>query len=308
MPGRLGLCPVCELPPNDSHEPVVPGPIEVWCPRCGNFKVTADALEALGPNSPYRWVLSGVLRQATEYKRSAPVVTAADVRAGLSEAAAPSRISDRIDLLLQLAHRRSPRIGEDAKIQLDSDYPAAFCKDGAELAGLLDVAHGLEYVGYMPAPEERTVQVGIFAGGYSRLDEVQRAVPGRGTQCFVAMWFHESMDRAYHEGIKLGIERAGGVALRMKELEHNGRIDDRLIAEIRRSRLVVADFTGHRRAVYFEAGFAEGLGIPVIWTCRKDKLKGAAFDTRQYNHIDWTTSEELATRLEARIRATAPLA
>ena len=34
--------------------------------------------------------------------------------------------------------------------------------------------------------------------------------------------------------------------------------------------LVVADFTGHRGGVYFEAGFARGLGIPVVWTCHKE--------------------------------------
>ncbi len=37
-------------------------------------------------------------------------------------------------------------------------------------------------------------------------------------------------------------------------------------------RFMIADFTGHRGGVYFEAGFAHGLGIPVIWTCREDQL------------------------------------
>ena len=58
----------------------------------------------------------------------------------------------------------------------------------------------------------------------------------------------------------------------MLEIEHSGKIDDRIIAEIRTAGLVVADFTGSRGGVYYEAGFASGLGIPVIWSCREDHL------------------------------------
>jgi nucleoside 2-deoxyribosyltransferase len=57
---------------------------------------------------------------------------------------------------------------------------------------------------------------------------------------------------------------------------------------IRVSRFVVADFTGQRGSVYFEAGFAVAIGLPVIWLCRKDQLADVHFDTRQYNFLTWT--------------------
>jgi nucleoside 2-deoxyribosyltransferase len=77
-----------------------------------------------------------------------------------------------------------------------------------------------------------------------------------------------------------------------------------IIADIRRSKFLIADFTGHRGGVYFEAGFALGLGLPVIWTCRKEELDKLHFDIRQYNFIDWETDGELQERLTNRIRAT----
>jgi hypothetical protein len=43
--------------------------------------------------------------------------------------------------------------------------------------------------------------------------------------------------------------------------------------------LLVADFTGQRGGVYWEAGFAQGLGIPVIRTCKSDELWKLHFDT-----------------------------
>jgi hypothetical protein len=68
----------------------------------------------------------------------------------------------------------------------------------------------------------------------------------------------------------------------------------------------VADFTGNREGVYYEAGFAQGLDIPVIWTVREDWLGKIHFDTRQYNHIHYRTPDELLRALKNRIMATIP--
>ncbi|MGZ9189558.1 MAG: hypothetical protein ACXW39_05830 [Nitrospira sp.] len=116
------------------------------------------------------------------------------------------------------------------------------------------------------------------------------------------------MMEVYKNGIARAIEKAGYKPFRIDEEEHVDRVDDRIIAEIRRSRFVVADFTSEpdkpRGGVYFEAGFAHGRGIPVIWTCREDMIdKQLHFDTRQFNHLVWSTSEDLCDRLKTRIEA-----
>ncbi len=98
--------------------------------------------------------------------------------------------------------------------------------------------------------------------------------------------------------------------VRIDGKDHNNKIDDEIIAEIRRSRFVVADFThgksGHRGGVYFEAGFAKGLNLAVIFTCREDLINEVHFDTRQYNHIVWTADnlDDFKKRLSQRISAT----
>ena len=146
----------------------------------------------------------------------------------------------------------------------------------------------------------------ITIDGYARLAELATKQINS-SQGFVAMWFDESLTEAYEKGIVPGIEDAGYKPLRIDKKEHANKIDDDIIAEIRRSRFVVADFTygdtGHRGGVYYEAGFAHGFNIPVFFTCRKDVMKEIHFDTRQYNHIDWETPEELRKRLSARISA-----
>ena len=51
------------------------------------------------------------------------------------------------------------------------------------------------------------------------------------------------MDEAWTEGIKSAIAEAGYDPFRIDRKEHNNRIVDEIISEIRRSRLLVADFS-----------------------------------------------------------------
>lgn len=111
------------------------------------------------------------------------------------------------------------------------------------------------------------------------------------------------MTPAYERGLRVGIERAGHMPVRVDRTEHVNRIDDEIVAWIRRSAFVVADFTEQKAGVYFEAGFALGLSLPVIWSCRKDDISKLHFDVRRYICIDRTDENELARRLQLRIEA-----
>lgn len=144
-----------------------------------------------------------------------------------------------------------------------------------------------------------------------------------GSQAFIAMWFGNLMDEVYENGFVAGIKEAGYTPRRIDRIDHNNRIDDEIIAEIRRSKFVVADFTSElierkksngtkftdtfaRGGVYFEAGFAKGLGKEVIWTVRQDVMDAGVlhFDTRQFAHIVWKDAADLRTQLSRRIAAT----
>lgn len=58
-----------------------------------------------------------------------------------------------------------------------------------------------------------------------------------------------------------------------------------------------------RGGVYYEAGFAQGLGIAVIWMVRQDHIDNVHFDTRQFNHITWPDAADLREKLKNRIGA-----
>lgn len=144
------------------------------------------------------------------------------------------------------------------------------------------------------------------AGGWLKIDELVRKLP-ISSQAFVAMWFNHSTDVAYTNGIEPAIRESGYKPVRIDNVEHIDKIDDAIIAEIRRSKFLVADFTCEkdkvRGGVYFEAGYAMALPIPVIWTCSNTSISDLHFDTRQYNHIVWDSPETLHKLLKSRIGA-----
>ena len=145
----------------------------------------------------------------------------------------------------------------------------------------------------------------VTVDGYSHIAD--QAINVDSSLAFVAMWFDNSLMEAYEKGIKPAVVEAGYTPLRIDQKEHINKIDDEIIAEIRRSRFLVADFThgsqGARGGVYYEAGFAHGLDLPVIFTCREDSLRTLHFDTSHYSHIVWTEPADLHEKLKNRILA-----
>ena len=151
------------------------------------------------------------------------------------------------------------------------------------------------------------VSVTITIDGYSRIEGMETQIDS--AQAFVAMWFSDEMEEVYNKGIKPAIEEAGYKPMRIDQKPDLDKIDDEIVEEICRSLFMIADMThgndGARGSVYYEAGFAYGLGKPVIYTCRKDMIKKIHFDIRQYAHILWEEEKigEFRKQLYARILA-----
>ena len=93
------------------------------------------------------------------------------------------------------------------------------------------------------------------------------------------------------------------------ELAANTAWAKALRVEIQSSRFLIADLSHRNAGAYWEAGYAEGLGKPVIFTCSEAKFAEAShFDTNHHFHVLWDeTNPEAATKkLKASIRATIP--
>jgi len=299
----LDKCPLCNQPAQGEGV----GPLNDWfrinCPRCGAFKITEDgvfdAREAAEQGVSY--LLSGYTRQASDAKQLLRLT--AETIASLLKAKPPvATVAEQMHKLLLVISARLTNLSHHALVSPDTDYPVVFARSAGDLTYLLK---GLLDRGLVEGLGDR---VHPTLEGWALIDRLLLAPERRGRQAFVAMWFDPSMLLVYENGLAPGIRAAGYDPIRIDQVEHAGKIDDRIVAEIRSSSLLVADFTGQRGGVYFEAGFALGLGIPVIWTCRDTDIDKLHFDTRQYNHIVWNADRlhDLAEKLAYRIRAMAP--
>jgi hypothetical protein len=120
----------------------------------------------------------------------------------------------------------------------------------------------------------------LTAEGLLRAEELGTTSSASATG-FVAMWFNKSLDEAWTNGFDPGIRAAGYRPIRIDNQDYVGGITDEIMSRIRHSRFVVVDYTNQRNGVYFEAGFALGLGVPVIPTCQSDDVGNLHFDIKR---------------------------
>ncbi len=270
--------------------------IQQRCPQCGEFKLDRTGIATIRRvPQPDKAKLSGWVR---DQNILGEIPNLSDERIQHVIASPKLRIGQRADRLLSYAVRRQQKLSDTFSILDPALIAVTYSRDKEELQYLVQYLRDkalIKHQGMGGATE-------ITPAGHMHYEELQVRQPAS-AQGFVAMWFDPTMRDAYADGFEVGVREAGYDPLRVDRVEHVGKIDDEIILQIRRSRFVVADFTGQRGGVYFEAGFALGLNLPVFWTCRKNEINDLHFDIRQFNCIDWTEPPELAERLQRRIEA-----
>lgn len=215
----------------------------------------------------------------------------------------PLSVDERAERLLRYLVEHSARLGAPVEESRRLFMAWTESTDGREVDQLADYLEECGWITKRNGPPRPTVSAIVTINGHRQA--ATQAANTDSAQAFVAMWFDESTDAAYSQGIEPAITDAGYRALRIDQDEHNDKIEDQIVAQIRRSRFVVADFTqgddGARGGVYYEAGFAHGLSLPVVLTCRADRFDRVHFDTNHYNHVVWTSPEDLREKLKFRI-------
>ena len=248
-----------------------------------------------------------------------PTITRAIIDA--TKTARPLSVDKRTDRLLGILAEETRQLGMALGVaQVDSADVSPFGKaclyraframaisESIELPELVYLLEYLESAGQITITSKNNpeLECTVTVDGYRRIAEQE--VNPSSDQVFVAMWFDDSMEEAYEKGICPAIKRTGYNPFRIDLKPDVDKIDDEIIGEIRRSRFLIADFTygdkGIRGGVYYEAGFALGLGLEVIRSCRADQIANLHFDVNHHYHIAWETPEKLREGLERRILA-----
>jgi hypothetical protein len=218
----------------------------------------------------------------------------------------PATVTDRLNRVL-CNYARSSKFG-GAELGSGANLPLLFAERRPEALFHMNTLKEKGLIAY-----SNNGHLYVTANGWAKVEELERGRSSPENPVFVAMWFggdneadkkkmkalFDIIDSTVRETGYTRSERADGV-------EHNDFIVDKVMAKIRAAPFVIADFTNHNRGVYFEAGFARGLGIEVIHCCPKDQLDHAHFDVKQLNTILYKDVHELHEKLKFRILNSLP--
>lgn len=364
------ICFLCggEAESNFSKNPVETHSMdtEINCPICGHFQYTHEFARDQVKNNELQIYKNKkendkakiALRNyfKTHDFNTEDILSTENVETIINKVDYPESLLDKIDKVLEYFYNKSDFFQQEIYINLQ-DFALFFCLNQLELLNILDDLNKKEfiftsnnisnireklnesgslYIRYKDSIPARVyhhipIRIKLLSNGIKKIEESKDK--SNSNQCFVAMWFDKSTKKLWKE-IK-SLEKETGFNFYKVDInkdKNNGWIPDTIIKEIRRSRFMIADLTGYRAGVYYEAGFAEGLGKEVIYTCNKDwfdedkeemkipikcqscesendlKLDSVHFNLKQRKMIHWEENKlnEFKKRLKEKIGALIP--
>lgn len=136
------------------------------------------------------------------------------------------------------------------------------------------------------------------------LEKLSGTVPGDAIAIDPALVFvisSHAPDMEYvFEAISAACKRSGLQAQRVTDVVGDYRITNKIEHMIRTARFIVCDLTHERPNVYFELGFARGIGKTVITIARKDAE--IHFDVKDWTYIPYEDSRPLEKDLERHVK------
>ncbi len=314
-------CPICKIGLNQKADIKTGCVATIHCPNCGpynlSFEFYTDNLVNNRLSREELAILSYSLRRMQGGKATPWLVQ--DIAMSILNTTTLPAAMEQIDNLIIYLGTTLAEPGAALNIKANELRAtlgsitlgaAQWVIGEAHEAGLIQ-AQISQYVGN---PEWGIFGATLSVRGWQRYTELQTSASGS-KRAFMAMKFgDDELTRVFQECFRVAAQRAGFNLMKLDDEPRAGLIDDRLRVEIRTSRFVIADLSHANKGAYWEAGFAEGLGRPVIYTCRDSVMNHTNkdmrphFDTNHHLIIVWSPDklQEAADRLATTIRATLP--
>ena len=192
---------------------------------------------------------------------------------------------DRAMCLLRYFVEETKELGVSVPFDYSSMVSASYSLSDNEVKYLLEYLKNVKYISYQGMSGHK-----VEPEGFEKAEKLKETSIDS-EEVFIIMPLKTSLDELSNS-IKKTVENCGLTPKRIDENLNNKKIDDEIIVFINRSLFVICDLTppdgGNQNGnVYFEAGYAKGRKIEIIWTCKKEHIENLPFDIRQYRCIGW---------------------
>lgn len=138
--------------------------------------------------------------------------------------------------------------------------------------------------------------------------EAEKSGSLSGKYGFIAMKFNDpTLEQFVKDTVKPAVAEMNYNLVDVRDVARSGIIDNIMRDQIRDSAFVIVDLTHDNAGAYWEAGFAEGLGKPVLYICEQEKFSQhkTHFDTNHCTTVTWggpKTEEQFKREFLATLR------
>jgi hypothetical protein len=251
-------------------------------------------------------ILKGLAFNNNWFDDKIKVVKLEDLRYLIQYGSFPKSPTEKVSNLLLKLFEKQRKEGEVIQFKelFDLDYVnSLYFKDSAECNFYVQV---LDNAGLILCQNNHGGFCIEYTFTFSGLNKVFESFENgkNSNNCFIALSFGNGMTEI-RTAIKEAVFETGFNPMVIDEIhvESEQTINDGIIANIKKSRFCIADFTQQKDGVYFEAGYALGRGLKVIYTCSEKDFKESHFDTNHFPHIIYKTPDELRKRLVDKIES-----
>jgi hypothetical protein len=324
MASLVQTCPVCATSP---AEVAGWGPlVRVKCPRCGSFAL-ADALyydlaEMLKPDEPLRASLMSHTLSRSQMQHSSRVITIdpSVVETYWRRGRLPTPQEQANDLILWIGDNQpSNTTGANTReVSLDAWIGAALPQVPGNAQGLRWLVAAMEQNPNVPKLffhrfANGAASFNLTLEGWERYAALKQ-VNKESRTAFMAMKFGDGeLNNVVDRCFRPAVQRTGFELRVLTDNQRAGLIDDQIRSALLSARFVVADLTHGSFGAYWEAGFADGRGLPVIYTCRRAEWNEVKthFDTNHMTTVIWdvsdlqTSQDQMASIIRATLRSEA---
>ena len=274
------------------------------CKNCGNYSITNDLLNSKYPESDiHDFFIKAPAILAERQLRNQGDFTFTKSNWEDFIKTYPNNFIEKMDnALINLAYLSNfnPQTTtlwehEFAKLYIENDIHLS---DSPNFLTILDSLQQEGFITYR-VTSSMFYDITLTIAGLRKVSELQKITSPK-KQAFIAMWFDDST-KDFREATKKAILNAGYEPCIVDEVHHNDFIMNQVLNLINNSQFVITDLTsikenknkssGIRGGVYYEAGYAQGKGLPVIYTCQKNSMSRIHFDLKQMNTIFWRIEE-----------------
>lgn len=275
--------------------------ITYTCRICGHYVLERSfRIEHYSKQKDRFYKVSSWIRENNDLFDKAPKITTKDFQKLLDMR--DKKVTEKFDLMMQCVYKSKYQT-----IDINNCVVQCWFKDENEFLIFFQKAidDGLvkaETQRFMDRSSKIQFQNVTF-DGQKYVEELE--APNQSSKnVFLAFNFEAELNDIFSTYVREAVEESGlnCIIVNQNNTEHDKSITDEIIGKLKSSRIVIADFTNHRNSVYFEAGFAMGMKIPIIWTVQKGHDNDMSFDTRQYPHIVWENGEDLKKQIMDRIK------